>query len=53
VDGRILKRNGELVDGDLARARELAATALNYLLEQTSVQPQWVQSATGSPAHSH
>ena len=53
VDGRILKRAGRLVDADLGRARDLAETALDYLLRHTDVQPQWVQSATGSPAHSH
>ena len=53
VDGGILKRDGRLVDGDLGRARDLAGSALDYLLEHTDVQPQWVQSATGSPAHSH
>ena len=53
VDGRILKRDGRLVDADLGRARDLAETALDYLLRHTDVQPQWVQSATGSPAHSH
>jgi hypothetical protein len=53
VDGRILKRDGRLVDADLGQARDLAETALDYLLRHTDVQPQWVQSATGSPAHSH
>jgi 5-methylthioadenosine/S-adenosylhomocysteine deaminase len=53
VDGELLKRGGKLVSGDLRHARELAGTALNYLLEHTDVQPQWVQSGTGSPAHSH
>jgi cytosine/adenosine deaminase-related metal-dependent hydrolase len=53
VDGRILKRDGRLVDADLGRARDLAETALDYLLQHTDVQPQWVQSAKGSPAHSH
>src|SRR3954447_16767977 len=53
VDGELLKRDGKLVSGDLRHARELAGTALNYLLEHTDVQPQWVQSGTGSPAHSH
>jgi 5-methylthioadenosine/S-adenosylhomocysteine deaminase len=53
VDGEFLKRGGKLTRGDLRHARELAGTALNYLLEHTDVQPQWVQSAMGSPAHSH
>lgn len=52
VDGRILKRGGQLVDADLRRARELAAASLEYLLEHTTIQPQWVQSAR-PPAHSH
>ena len=53
VDGEILKRDGKLMNGDLRRGRELAGSALNYLLEHTNVQPGWVQSVTGSPAHSH
>ena len=53
VDGEILKRDGRLVDGDLRRGRDLAGSALDYLLEHTNVQPGWVQSVTGSPAHSH
>jgi cytosine/adenosine deaminase-related metal-dependent hydrolase len=53
VDGRILKRDGRLVEADLRHARDLAATALDYLLAHTDVQPQWVQSAQASPAHSH
>jgi 5-methylthioadenosine/S-adenosylhomocysteine deaminase len=53
VDGRILKRGGRLVDADLPRARDLAASSLDYLLAQTDVQPQWVQSAETPAAHSH
>jgi cytosine/adenosine deaminase-related metal-dependent hydrolase len=54
VDGRILKRDGRLVDGDLRRARDLAASSLEHLLEHTDVQPHWVQSARPtSAAHSH
>ena len=52
VDGRILKRDGRLVDADLRHARELAATSLEFLLGHTTVQPHWVQA--GRPAaHSH
>ena len=54
VDGRLLKRGGQLVDANLRSARELAAASLEYLLEHTTVQPNWVQSAgSGAPAHSH
>src|SRR3954471_8042502 len=54
VDGTILKREGRLVDADLRRARELAGASLEYLLEQTAIQPHWVQSAKASTAaHSH
>jgi cytosine/adenosine deaminase-related metal-dependent hydrolase len=54
VDGRILKRDGRLVDADLRRARDLAASSLEFLLEHTTVQPTWVQSARpASAAHSH
>ena len=45
VAGRVLKRDARLVDADLARARDLAATSLEYLLEHTAIQPQWVQGA--------
>jgi cytosine/adenosine deaminase-related metal-dependent hydrolase len=45
VDGRILKRDGRLVEADLARARDLAAASLEHLLEHTTVRPEWVQSA--------
>jgi cytosine/adenosine deaminase-related metal-dependent hydrolase len=52
VDGRILKRDGQLMEGDLRRAREIAAVSLEYLLEYTTIQPQWVQSRRPT-AHSH
>ena len=45
VAGRMLKRNGQLVDADLRRARELAAASLDYLLQHTTIQPHWIQSA--------
>ncbi len=54
VAGRILKRDGRLVHGDLRRARDLAASALEYLLQHTAVQPHWVQSGRADEAaHSH
>jgi 5-methylthioadenosine/S-adenosylhomocysteine deaminase len=45
VAGEALKRDGQLVDGDLRRARDLAAASLEHLLGHTTVQPNWVQSA--------
>ena len=45
VAGRVLKRGGRLAAGDLRGARELAAASVEYLLEQTGIQPEWVQSA--------
>jgi 5-methylthioadenosine/S-adenosylhomocysteine deaminase len=45
VDGRILKRDGRLLEADLAGARNLAAASLEYLLEHTTIQPRWVQGA--------
>ena len=48
--GEILKRDGKLVDADLRRARDLAASSLDYLLGHTTIQPHWVQSAAG---HAH
>ena len=45
VAGRALKRDGQLVEGDLRRARGLAATSLDHLLQHTAIQPGWVQSA--------
>lgn len=54
VSGRILKREGRLVEADLRRARELAAASLEYLLEKTAIQPHWVQSVKApATAHSH
>jgi 5-methylthioadenosine/S-adenosylhomocysteine deaminase len=54
VAGEPLKRDGQLVASDLRRARELAAASLEYLLEHTTVQPNWVQSARPLPgAHAH
>ncbi len=52
VAGKVLKRDGALVGGDLRRARDNAATSLDYLLQHTEIQPNWVQSA-GAPAHVH
>jgi len=52
VAGKPLKRNGTLVEGDLRRARDLAASSLDHLLMHTTVQPNWVQSArTTAGAH--
>jgi 5-methylthioadenosine/S-adenosylhomocysteine deaminase len=45
VAGKVLKRDGRLLAGDLGRARELATSSLDYLLDHTTVQPHWVQSA--------
>jgi cytosine/adenosine deaminase-related metal-dependent hydrolase len=54
IDGRIVKRDGRLVDADLRRARDLAATSLDFLLGHTTIQPNWVQSRRPTPvAHSH
>ena len=54
IDGRIVKRDGRLVDADLRRARDLAATSLDFLLGHTTIQPNWVQSGRPTPvAHSH
>jgi 5-methylthioadenosine/S-adenosylhomocysteine deaminase len=50
VAGEILKRDGRLLGGDLRHARDLAASSLEHLLEHTTVQPNWVQSAA---AHVH
>ncbi len=44
VGGEVLKRDGKLVGADLRRARDLAATSLDYLLTHTEVKPSWVQS---------
>jgi cytosine/adenosine deaminase-related metal-dependent hydrolase len=54
VAGEVLKRDGRLVGADLRRARDLAATSLEYLLGYTTIQPTWVQSAKATPAgHAH
>jgi hypothetical protein len=54
VAGRAVKRNGQLVDADLRRARDLAASSLEYLLGHTTIQPNWVQTAGHAPAtHAH
>lgn len=45
VGGRILKRDGRLVDVDLGAARDRAGSSLEYLLGHTAIQPNWVQSA--------
>jgi 5-methylthioadenosine/S-adenosylhomocysteine deaminase len=50
VAGEVLKRDGKLVGADVRRARDLAATSLDYLLGHTTIQPHWVQSAVG---HTH
>lgn len=54
IAGKVVKRDGQLVGADLRRARDLAASSLDYLLQHTTIQPQWVQSAVQAPpAHSH
>jgi 5-methylthioadenosine/S-adenosylhomocysteine deaminase len=50
VAGTFLKRDGKLVAGDLRGARERAAGSLDHLLQHTTVQPHWVQSARGGAA---
>jgi 5-methylthioadenosine/S-adenosylhomocysteine deaminase len=45
VAGEPLKRGGQLVGADLRRARDEAASSLDHLLQHTTVQPHWVQSA--------
>ncbi len=52
VAGEFLKRDGALVGGDLRRARDDAAASLEYLLQHTTIQPHWAQSA-GAPASAH
>lgn len=53
VGGRVLKREGRLVDADLVGARDRAASSLEFLLEHTAIQPHWVQSAEGPGVHAH
>ena len=53
VGGRFLKRGGELVDADLAGARDRAEASLDHLLAATQIQPNWVQSARPEPVHGH
>lgn len=53
VAGRAVKRNGQLVDADLRRARDLAESSLEHLLGHTTIQPGWVQSAGARAAHAH
>jgi cytosine/adenosine deaminase-related metal-dependent hydrolase len=48
VAGEFLKRDGRLVHGDLRRARDDATASLDYLLQHTTIQPHWAQSA-GEP----
>jgi cytosine/adenosine deaminase-related metal-dependent hydrolase len=52
VAGEFLKRDGRLAGADLRRARDGAAASLEYLLQHTTIQPHWAQSA-GEPASSH
>jgi cytosine/adenosine deaminase-related metal-dependent hydrolase len=49
VAGEFLKRHGELVHGDLRRARDDAGASLDHLLQHTTIQPHWAQAA-GEPA---
>ena len=51
VAGRLVKRDGQLVGADLRRARDLAETSLDHLLQHTEIQPNWVQSAPKAHAH--
>ena len=48
----VSRGDGELVGGDLRGARDRAASSLEFLLQHTTIQPGWVQSA-GQPAHAH
>jgi cytosine/adenosine deaminase-related metal-dependent hydrolase len=50
VAGEFLKRDGNLVHGDIRRARDDAAASLDFLLQHTTIQPNWAQSAkAGAP----
>jgi 5-methylthioadenosine/S-adenosylhomocysteine deaminase len=53
VAGEFLKREGRLVHGDLRRARDDAATSLDYLLQHTTIQPHWAHSAAEPAAAGH
>ena len=54
VAGEALKRDGALVGADLRAARDRAEGSLDFLLQHTAMQPNWVQSAKGAPAaHAH
>ena len=53
VAGEFLKRNGRLVHGDLDRARDDAANSLDHLLQHTTIQPHWAQSARAPAAAGH
>jgi 5-methylthioadenosine/S-adenosylhomocysteine deaminase len=54
VAGTILKRDGKLVSADLRAARDRAASSVDYLLQHTTIQPHWIQSAARpASAHSH
>jgi cytosine/adenosine deaminase-related metal-dependent hydrolase len=53
IAGEALKRGGSLVGADLRRARDLAASSLDFLLTHTTVQPNWVQSRGAPSAHAH
>jgi len=53
VAGEFLKRNGRLVHGDLGRARDDAANSLDHLLQHTTIQPHWAQSAAEPAAAGH
>jgi len=54
VAGKILKRDKRLVQGDLRRGRDLAASSLEYLLRHTPVLEHWVQSiGADRAAHSN
>jgi cytosine/adenosine deaminase-related metal-dependent hydrolase len=49
VAGRAVKRDGELVDADLARVRRLLEDSRDYLLGQAGLLPQWLE-ASATPA---
>ena len=53
VAGEFLKRDGRLVHGDLRRARDDAAASLDHLLQHTTIQSHWAQSAAEPAAAGH